>query len=52
MGYKEAYNKWLNSSVLSDEDKAELKAIAGNEKEVEERFYRELEFGTAGMRGI
>lgn len=52
MGYKETYNKWLNSSVLSDEDKAELKAIAGNEKEVEERFYRELEFGTAGMRGI
>lgn len=52
MGYKETYTRWLNSDVLSDEDKAELKAIANDEKEIEERFYRELEFGTAGMRGI
>lgn len=52
MGYKETYERWLHSDVLSDEDKAELASIAGNEKEIEERFYRELEFGTAGMRGI
>lgn len=52
MNYQENYKKWLNSPVLSEEDKAELKSIENNEKEVEERFYRELEFGTAGMRGI
>ena len=52
MGYKETYERWLNSDVLSAEDKAELASIAGDEKEIEERFYRELEFGTAGMRGI
>lgn len=52
MSYKETYERWLNSPVLSEADKAELAALAGNEKEIEERFYRELEFGTAGMRGI
>ena len=52
MGYKETYERWLNSDVLTAEDKAELAAISDNEKEIEERFYRELEFGTAGMRGI
>lgn len=52
MGYKEIYERWLHSDVLSPEDRAELAALDGNEKEIEERFYRELEFGTAGMRGI
>ena len=52
MSYKETYERWLNSPVLSEGDRAELAALAGNEKEIEERFYRELEFGTAGMRGI
>lgn len=52
MGYKEIYERWLHSDVLSPEDRAELAALEGNEKEIEERFYRELEFGTAGMRGI
>ena len=52
MNYKENYEKWLNSSALSEKDKAELKGITDNDKEIEERFYRELEFGTAGMRGI
>ncbi len=52
MGYMENYNKWLESNALSDADKAELKAIESDSKEIEERFYRELEFGTAGMRGI
>lgn len=50
--YRTDYERWLNSSVLSDEEKQELRSIAGDEKEIEERFYRELEFGTAGMRGI
>ena len=52
MGYKENYEYWLNSDVLSEEDKKELESISNDEKEIEERFYRELEFGTAGMRGI
>jgi phosphoglucomutase len=52
MGYKETYNRWLENPVVDDETKAELRAIAGDEKEIEERFYRDLEFGTAGMRGI
>ncbi len=51
MNYKEVYDYWLNSPVLYEEDKVELKNI-NDEKEIEERFYRELEFGTAGMRGI
>ena len=50
MGYKETYNRWLTSDVVDDDTKAELKSIENNEKEIEERFYRELEFGTAGMR--
>ena len=52
MGYKETYERWLNSPALDEAAKAELQAISGDEKEIEERFYRELEFGTAGMRGI
>ncbi len=52
MGYMENYTRWLESDALSDADKQELKAIANDSKEIEERFYRELEFGTAGMRGI
>lgn len=52
MGYKETYERWLTSAVVDEDTKAELKAISDDEKEIEERFYRELEFGTAGMRGI
>ena len=52
MGYKETYNRWLTSDAVDEDTKAELRAIADNEKEIEERFYRDLEFGTAGMRGI
>ncbi len=51
MNYKDIYNIWLNSPALSDMDKAELKQLT-NETEIEDRFYRELEFGTAGMRGV
>ncbi|WP_022819943.1 phospho-sugar mutase [Fusobacterium russii] len=46
------YNKWLNSDLLSLEDKEELKSIANDSKEIESRFYTNLSFGTAGMRGI
>lgn len=52
MGYKKNYERWLSRPELSDNEKAELTQIGGNEKEIEERFYRDLEFGTAGMRGI
>ncbi|MGM0508221.1 MAG: phospho-sugar mutase [Fusobacteriota bacterium] len=49
---EEKYNEWLNSDFLSEEDKQELKDIKGNEEEITERFYKELEFGTGGIRGI
>ncbi len=51
MDYKKAYEQWLNSPVLSEAEKAELTAIAGDEKEIESRFFSQLEFGTAGLRG-
>jgi phosphoglucomutase len=52
MGYKETYQSWLNDPYFDDATKEELRAIAGDEKEIEERFYRNLAFGTAGLRGI
>ena len=52
MGYKESYEQWLSGDIFDDDTKRELRAIAGNEKEIEDRFYRELEFGTAGLRGV
>ncbi|MBR5217512.1 MAG: phospho-sugar mutase [Oscillospiraceae bacterium] len=51
MSYKQEYEKWLNSGVLTEEELAELKSIANDEKEIENRFYGPLEFGTAGLRG-
>ena len=51
MSYMKEYEKWLNSGVLTAEEMAELQAIAGDEKEIESRFYGPLEFGTAGLRG-
>ena len=51
MSYKENYRKWLESAALSQEEKAELQAIAGDEKEIESRFFDQLAFGTAGLRG-
>ena len=50
--YKELYNEWLSNPYFDEETKAELRGIASDEKEIEERFYTELEFGTAGLRGI
>ncbi len=52
MGYQESYNEWLENAYFDDKTKEELKGIAGNDKEIEERFYKELEFGTGGLRGI
>jgi phosphoglucomutase len=52
MDYKELYSSWLNDSRLCSEGKEQLAAIKGNDKEIEYSFGAELEFGTAGMRGI
>lgn len=52
MGYQELYEAWLNDARLTAEERSELVAISADEKEKEYRFGGELEFGTAGMRGI
>ena len=52
MKYLEAYKKWCESPEFDEETKKELLAIKDDEKEIEDRFYKELEFGTAGLRGI
>lgn len=52
MSYKENYKSWCESSIFDKETKKELLEIKNNEKEIEDRFYKELEFGTAGLRGI
>lgn len=51
MNYRQEYEKWLASPALSEDERNELKAIASDEKEIENRFYGPLEFGTAGLRG-
>ncbi len=52
MDYMEVYKYWLSSPSVDDETKAELEALKDNETEIKERFYKELDFGTAGLRGI
>ncbi len=52
MTYMDAYHFWLTDPYFDRDTKAELEAIKGNEKEIEDRFYRELEFGTGGLRGV
>ncbi|MDR2357156.1 MAG: phospho-sugar mutase [Oscillospiraceae bacterium] len=52
MGHLETYYEWLNSPALSDAERDELLSIEGDEKEIENRFYGPLDFGTAGLRGI
>ena len=49
--YMREYEKWLHSGALTADEVKELEAIAGDEKEIESRFYGPLEFGTAGLRG-
>ena len=50
--YIEKYNEWKNNEFFDNETKEELKRIEGNDKEIEDRFYKDLEFGTAGLRGV
>lgn len=52
MEAKEVYRQWLEDPAIDEETKEELRAIEGSEEEIADRFYRELEFGTAGLRGI
>ncbi len=52
MNYKELYEAWLSNPYFDDATKAELQSIAADDKEIKERFYADLEFGTAGLRGI
>ncbi len=49
---QDLYNTWLNSQCIDEVDREELRGIANDPKEIEERFYKDLEFGTGGMRGI
>ena len=52
MSYKEQYDFWLNDAYFDEATKEELRGIAADEKEIEDRFYKELEFGTGGLRGV
>ncbi|MCI6465403.1 MAG: phospho-sugar mutase [Faecalicatena sp.] len=52
MEYKVRYEEWLSNPYFDEDTKAELKGIAEDENEIKERFYTDLEFGTAGLRGI
>ena len=52
MGYKEQYAFWLEDSYFDAQTKNELQAIKDDEKEIEDRFYKELAFGTGGLRGV
>ena len=52
MNYLEEYKRWCSSEEFDNDTKKELLNIKDNEKEIEDRFYKELEFGTAGLRGI
>lgn len=52
MDYRELYNEWLTNPYFDDNTKKELEAIENDDKEIEDRFYKELEFGTAGLRGV
>lgn len=52
MDYKKLYEEWRSNPYFDEETKAELKAIEQDENEIKERFYKELEFGTAGLRGV
>lgn len=50
--YRTRYEQWLNDSMIDEDTKAELRSIADDPKEIEDRFYRELTFGTGGLRGV
>ena len=52
MSYQEIYKKWCTDPYFDAQTQEELKKLEGNEKEIEDRFYRQLEFGTGGLRGM
>ena len=52
MNYKAGYEQWCTEPIFDEETKAELKKIAGDEREIEDRFYKNLSFGTGGLRGV
>lgn len=52
MGYMETYQQWCKNEYFDEATRAELASIAGNEAEIEDRFYKDLEFGTGGLRGV
>ncbi len=49
MGYLENYEKWCSDTYFDEKTREELKALKGNDAEIEDRFYRQLEFGTGGL---
>lgn len=50
--YNEVYNEWCSDSYFDEATREELKGLAGNEEEIKDRFYKKLEFGTGGLRGV
>lgn len=52
MSYLDRYNEWLSSPYIDDDIKEELREISGDQEEIKDRFYKDLEFGTGGMRGV
>ncbi len=52
MDYKKVYETWCTDTYFDEQTRAELKALEGNEGEIQDRFYRQLEFGTGGLRGV
>ena len=52
MDYQSKYQFWLENDYFDEDTKKELAAIRDDEKEIEDRFYRDLEFGTGGLRGV
>ncbi len=52
MTYIKSYKEWLDNPYFDEETKKELLSIENNEKEIEDRFYKNLEFGTGGLRGV
>ena len=52
MAYRGIYNSWVENPYFDEKTREELIALKDNEKEIEDRFYKNLEFGTAGLRGV
>lgn len=52
MSYMDEYTKWCTDSYFDEDTKKELRSLEGNDEEIKDRFYRQLEFGTGGLRGV